>query len=96
MATLVARWRTDGSVAHRVQWRLVGTGPWQSETFDDKRAAAKFQTQVEAHGTPSPICPYLPAGIESEHRRVARAGAVLHGASLFAVARHVTVWAFRV
>lgn len=50
MATLVARRRKDGTVAHRVQWRLVGSGPWQSETFDDKRAAAKFQAQVEAHG----------------------------------------------
>jgi integrase len=50
MATLVARRRKDGTVAHRVQWRLAGSGPWQSETFDDKRAAAKFQGQVEAHG----------------------------------------------
>jgi hypothetical protein len=24
--------------------------PWQSETFDDRRAAAKFQAQVEANG----------------------------------------------
>jgi integrase len=49
MATLVARRRTDRTLAYRVQWRLGGgDGPWQSETFDDRRAAAKFQVQVEA------------------------------------------------
>ena len=51
MATIVARRRKDGSRAYRVQWRLGGgTGPWQSETFDDRRAAAKFQAQVESNG----------------------------------------------
>ena len=51
MATIVARRRNDGSSAYRVQWRLGGGGgPWQSETFDDRRAAAKFQAQVESNG----------------------------------------------
>jgi integrase len=52
MATIVARKRSDGSTGYKVQWRLGGSrsGPWQSETFDDRRAAAKFQVQVEAHG----------------------------------------------
>ncbi len=51
MATIVARRRKDGSRAYRVQWRLGGgAGPWQSETFDDRRAALKFQSQVESMG----------------------------------------------
>jgi integrase len=51
MATLTRRRRKDGTNAYRVQWRLGGgDGPWQSETFDDRRAAAKFQAQVEANG----------------------------------------------
>jgi integrase len=51
MATLVARQRKDRTNGYRVQWRLHGgDGPWQSETFDDRRAAAKFQAQVEACG----------------------------------------------
>jgi hypothetical protein len=51
MATLVARRRKDRTTGYRVQWRLDGgDGPWQSETFDDRRAAAKFHAQVEACG----------------------------------------------
>lgn len=51
MATLVARRRKDRTTGYRVQWRRGGgDGPWQSETFDDRRAAAKFQVQVEACG----------------------------------------------
>lgn len=51
MATLVARPRRDGSKAYKVQWRLGGSrdGLWQSETFDDRKAALKFQALVEAH-----------------------------------------------
>jgi integrase len=52
MASIVNRKRKDGTIGYKVQWRLGGsrTGPWQSETFDDKRAAARFQVQVEANG----------------------------------------------
>jgi integrase len=52
MATLVARKRTDGTTGYKIQWRLGGArgGAWQSETFDDRRAALKFQAQVEANG----------------------------------------------
>jgi integrase len=52
MAALVTRPRRDGSVAYKVQWRLGGArqGLWQSETFDDRREALRFQTMVEAHG----------------------------------------------
>lgn len=52
MATIVARKRRDGSTGYKVQWRLGGRrdAPWQSETFDNRRAAVKFQAQVEAHG----------------------------------------------
>ena len=52
MASIVNRRRKDGTIGYKVQWRLGGsrTGPWQSETFDDRRAAAKFQAQVEANG----------------------------------------------
>jgi len=52
MAAIVARKRTDGSFGYKVQWRLDGRrdGAWQSETFDSRLAAAKFQAQVEAHG----------------------------------------------
>ena len=52
MASIVNRKRKDGSTGYKVQWRLGGSrsGPWQSETFDDRRAAAKFQVQVEANG----------------------------------------------
>lgn len=51
MATLVTRPRRDGSTAYKVQWRLGGSrdGGWQSETFDDKKQALKFQALVEAH-----------------------------------------------
>jgi integrase len=51
MATLVTRPRRDGSTAFKVQWRLGGQreGAWQSETFDDKKQALKFQALVEAH-----------------------------------------------
>src|SRR5437588_7072380 len=50
MASIISRPRADGSTAYKVQWRLGGgrEGPWQCETFDDRRAAAKFQRQVEA------------------------------------------------
>ena len=52
MATLVTRVRKDGSKAYRVKWPLGGRrgAPWQSETFEDRRAAVKFQTHVEANG----------------------------------------------
>src|SRR4051794_27953434 len=52
MATIVARERKDGTTGYKVQWRLGGTrdGLWQSETFENRRAAAKFQSRVEAHG----------------------------------------------
>jgi integrase len=52
MASIVARKRKDGTTGYKVQWRLGGNrgAPWQSETFDDRRAAAKFQAQVEANG----------------------------------------------
>jgi hypothetical protein len=45
MATVATRRRKDGTTAYRVQWLLGGRrgAPWQSETFDDRRAAAKFQ-----------------------------------------------------
>jgi integrase len=52
MASLVKRPRRDGSVAFKVQWRLGGhrEGLWQSETFDDRAQALRFQALVEAHG----------------------------------------------
>jgi integrase len=52
MATLVTRPRRDGSIAYKVQWRLGGgrDAPWQSETFDDRREALRFQGLVESHG----------------------------------------------
>lgn len=52
MASLVTRPRKDGTTAYKVQWRLGGSrdGLWQSETFDDRRQALRFQTLVEAHG----------------------------------------------
>ncbi len=51
MAGLVTRKRSDGTTAYKVQWRTGGRGSgWQSETFDVKLAATKFQAQVEAHG----------------------------------------------
>lgn len=52
MASLIARPRRDGSTAYKVQWRLGGSrqGSWQSETFDDRREAIRFQSLVEAHG----------------------------------------------
>jgi integrase len=52
MASLVTRARRDGSTAYKVQWHLGGgrDGSWQSETFDDRREALRFQTLVEAHG----------------------------------------------
>lgn len=52
MASIVARKRKDGTTGFKVQWRLGGNrgAPWQSETFDDRRPAAKFQAQVEANG----------------------------------------------
>jgi integrase len=52
MASIVNRRRKDDTIGYKVQWRLGGSrsGPWQSETFDDRRAAAKFQVQVEANG----------------------------------------------
>jgi integrase len=51
MATLTTRPRRDGSTAFKVQWRLGGQrgGTWQSETFDDKKQALRFQALVEAH-----------------------------------------------
>jgi integrase len=50
MATMVCRKRSDGTLAYRVKWVLGGArgGLWQSETFDDRRAALKFQALVEA------------------------------------------------
>ena len=52
MASLVTRPRRDGSTAFKVQWRLGGQrgGPWQSETFDDRKQALRFQSLVEVHG----------------------------------------------
>ncbi len=52
MATIVGRKRKDGTSGFKVQWRLGGgrDGAWQSETFDNRRAAAKFQAQVESNG----------------------------------------------
>ena len=51
MASLISRPRSDGSVAFKVQWRLGGSRDdrWQSETFDDRREALRFQALVEAH-----------------------------------------------
>jgi integrase len=51
MATFVTRPRRDGTTAYKVQWRLGGSrgGLWQSETFDDRKQALKFQALVEAH-----------------------------------------------
>ena len=50
MATVVPRPRRDGTTAFKVQWRLGGSrdGTWQSETFDDRRKALKFQALVES------------------------------------------------
>jgi integrase len=52
MATVVSRKRSDGTLAYRVKWVLGGArgGRWQSETFDDRRIALKFQAMVEANG----------------------------------------------
>jgi len=52
MAAIVARKRKDGTTGFKVQWRLGGSrdGGWQSETFENRRSAAKFQAQVESNG----------------------------------------------
>jgi hypothetical protein len=52
VASVVRRKRRDGTVGYKVQWHAGGTrdGAWQAETFDDRRAAVKFQAQVEASG----------------------------------------------
>jgi integrase len=51
VAAVVSRPRRDGTTAYKVQWRLGGSrdGTWQSETFDDRRKALKFQALVESN-----------------------------------------------
>ena len=51
MASVVTRKHKSGECTFRVQW-LLGDGrgaPWQSESFQDHRAALKFQSLVDAH-----------------------------------------------
>lgn len=50
MASVIKRVR-KGGVHYQVKWRLGGArdGVWQSETFIDRRAAAKFKSDVEAY-----------------------------------------------
>jgi hypothetical protein len=50
MASVVKRARKGGA-HYQVTWRLGGAreGAWQSETFTDGRAAAKFKADVEAY-----------------------------------------------
>lgn len=52
MATLVERRLKSGGVSFKVQWRQGGgrDGCWQSETFESRRAAVKFQAMVDAWG----------------------------------------------
>jgi integrase len=52
MASLEIRKRRDQSVCYRVRWRTGGTreGSWNSESFEDERAAQRFQLDVEEAG----------------------------------------------
>ena len=52
MASVVTRKHKSGECTFRVQWLLGGGrgAPWQSESFQDHRAALKFQSLVDAHG----------------------------------------------
>jgi len=52
MAGIVTRRHQDGGVTHKVQWRQGGRrgAPWQSETFEERRMALKFQAMVDAAG----------------------------------------------
>lgn len=52
MASVVTRKHKSGECTFKVQWLLGGGrgAPWQSETFQDHRAALKFQSLVDANG----------------------------------------------
>ncbi len=52
MASVVTRRHKSGECTFKVQWLLGGRrgAPWQSETFQDRRAALKFQSLVDASG----------------------------------------------
>ncbi len=52
MASVVTRKHKSGECTFKVQWLLGGRrgAPWQSETFQDRRAALKFQSLVDANG----------------------------------------------
>ena len=52
MASVVTRTHKSGERTFKVQWLLGGRrgAPWQSETFQDRRAALKFQSLVDANG----------------------------------------------
>ncbi|MHB2023130.1 MAG: tyrosine-type recombinase/integrase [Mycobacteriales bacterium] len=52
MASIVERRHRDGNVTFKVQWRQGGRrgAPWQSETFQERRFALKFQAMVDAAG----------------------------------------------
>ena len=52
MASVVTRKHKSGDCTYKVQW-LLGDGrgaPWQSETFQERRAALKFRSLVDANG----------------------------------------------
>jgi len=51
VASLEKRTRSDGTLGYRVRWRDGGarTGKYDSETFDDERAAGHFRSLVELH-----------------------------------------------
>ena len=52
MASVVTRRNKSGDCTFKVQWLLGGGrgAPWQSETFQERRAALKFQSLVDANG----------------------------------------------
>ncbi len=52
MPSVVTRKHKSGACTFKVQWLLGGGrgAPWQSETFQDRRAALKFQSLVDANG----------------------------------------------
>ena len=52
MAGIVERRHKDGDITFKVQWRRGGRrgAPWQSETFEERRFALKFQAMVDAAG----------------------------------------------
>jgi integrase len=72
MANVAARRRKDG-MHYQVRWHLGGSrdGPWQSETFTDRRAAGRFKTDVELAGNVWPEgwvkgVGYLPGGADEQ------------------------------